>query len=73
MQIDEIEMYFETFGYPDEDVEIFQGHYILCESAELFVTNTLRCLKSHKGNKRFMPYFMHLLKYYNICKHELKG
>lgn len=71
MQIDEIEMYFETFGYPNEDVEIFQGRYVLCESAELFVTSNIICLKSHTGNKTFMPYFLDLLQYYNICKHQL--
>lgn len=68
MQIDEIEMYFETFGFPNEDIEILPGHYVLCENAELFVNKNIACLRSHPGNKRYMSYFDHLNKYYEICR-----
>ena len=68
MHIDEIELYFSVFGFPNEDVEIFQGVYVLCVNAEFFVQSTLQCLRAHPLNKRFMPYYEHLLKYYQIAK-----
>ena len=68
MNINDIELYFETFDYANEDIEIMPGVYVLCESAEKFVTNTLQCLKSHPGNKNYMPYWEMLLKYYTECR-----
>lgn len=72
MLIDEIELYFETFGYPDEDIEILPGHFVLCENAEHFVNSNLLCLRSHPGNKRYMPYFDHLNRYYQKAKELTK-
>ena len=66
LNIDEIEMYFETFGYPNEDIEIMQGMYVLCHNAEFFVTNILRLLREHPGDKKYMADYLRLEKYYKI-------
>ena len=68
MTIDEIELYFQIFGYPEIDIEIRPGVTIRKEDAEIFVTNTLLTLRAHSGNKRFMPYYDALIKYYHIIR-----
>jgi hypothetical protein len=74
MIIDEIEMYFDVFGYPNEDIEILPGQFVLVENAEYFVQSSLLTLRTHPGNKRYMPYFERLNIYYklaNLIKKEL--
>jgi len=68
MNIDIIELYFQTFGYANEDIETLPGHFILVENSEYFVTSSLKCLRAHSGNKRFMPYYDELVLYYNKVK-----
>ncbi|GAG28529.1 unnamed protein product [marine sediment metagenome] len=68
MHIDELEIYFQTFGYVDYDIEIQPGVTVPANCAEKFVNNTILSLRSHPGNQRFKPYYMQLLKYYQIVK-----
>jgi len=68
MNINELELYFETFGYGDEDIEIMPGVYVLCIHAEKFVTNVIATLRKHPGNQNYRPYYDLLLNYYKIIK-----
>lgn len=68
MNINDIEIYFETFGVSNEDIEVIPGVYVLCENAEHFVISTIQCLRSHPGNKNYISYWEMLLKYYEKVK-----
>jgi hypothetical protein len=68
MTVDELELYFETFGYPNEDIEILPGQYVLCANAKFFVESTILTLRTHSGNKRYKPYYDRLVLYYKKCK-----
>ena len=68
MYISDIELYFETFGTPSEDIEIIPGVYVLCEDAEFFISQTLNCLKAHPLNNAYKPYYLHLLNYFKAAK-----
>jgi ferritin len=68
MTLDEIELYFETFDYPDKDIEILTGMIIKADDAEQYVTSTILTLRAHTGNKNYMPYWELLLKYYQKAR-----
>ena len=63
--INEIEIYFQTYGVLDEDIEIRHGMFVLCQDADFFVESSIECLTNHPGSKRHRPYYFHLLNYYN--------
>lgn len=67
--IDTVELYFETFGFSDEDIEVNPGVYVLSINSEKFVTKTIQCLRFHSGNNNFRPYWDLLLLYYNKVKY----
>lgn len=68
ININELELYFESFGYPSEDLEVISGVYVLCENAEYFVSQTLVCLRSHPGNQRYRSHYDMLVKYYELAR-----
>ena len=65
MTLNEIELYFETFGHPENDTELMPGVTIKAGDGEKFVTDTIITLRAHSGDKNYMPYYNMLLKYFN--------
>lgn len=68
ININELELYFETFGVSDEDLEIMKGVYILSADANHFVTSTIQALRMHPGNQNYRNYYDNLVKYYELTK-----
>lgn len=60
-----LENYFKQNGYLGKGIQIRRGMFVPCVEVEFFVTQTINCLKAHKGNSLYMPYYNHLLAYCN--------
>ena len=70
INVNELELYFETFGTSSSDLEIMQGVYILTEDSEKFVISIIYTLRNHRGNQSYRTYYDMLVKYYELCKQE---
>ena len=68
INIDAIQKYFESNKYPNQDIELRPGMYVLCIDAEKFVSSMIKILKAHPMNDGYMAYYEHLLNYYNKAK-----
>lgn len=64
--LNEIEKYFETYDFIDQEIQIDQCSKIT--DLKTFVQSHISVLKDNTGNKLFMPYYDRLKKVYLITK-----
>lgn len=65
MRLSELKSYFETANLPES--------FVLSESetihdVKLFISTHIEALEANKGNKRFLPYYQRLLRFYQKQK-----
>jgi len=68
VSLKEIENYFKQVEFTDDHLQLDQCSTIT--NLEKFYNSHLQALKKNSGDKRFMPYYMRLLKFYYIYKNS---
>ena len=68
VDINFLEEFFKTAKLTDEKIKLESGAYIIDQ--KLFVESHLNLLKANSGKKVMLPYFMRLVKFYEIIKQQ---